>query len=124
MAIVLFIDDYEQILKSIKRLVDLAVDADTESQVAYATCSTTESALAAIAAHQPEIIFLDHNLGEKGGEGLIVLRELMKNSSSVKVYSTTTDGFAHEEYRKLGVEIAKKGDNDRILHIIRQALST
>ena len=104
----LFIDDSETMLSSLR-------NAFPEKEVAFAECHSVEDALEAIKKYQPEAIFLDHHLTEDmEGEGL----EIADRTKGIKIYSTTSDSSAREEYQKRGIENVKKYDLSKFRSII------
>ena len=96
----LFIDDDKGLLDSLQNRF-------SDKNVAFAECHSVEDALQAIAKYQPEAIFLDHHLTEDHkGEGLEIADRL--KGKGVKIYSTTSDSSAKEEYRKRRIECVSK----------------
>lgn len=69
-------------------------------------CHSVESATQKIKEIMPDILFLDHNIGDMGSEGLIIAKEAIKINPNIKLYSTTDDfASASEDYRENNIEI-------------------
>ena len=104
----LFIDDDRGLLSALQSCFP-------GQNVVFAECHSVKDALQAIAKYQPEAIFLDHHLTEgMDGEGL----EIADRTKGVKIYSTTSDSSAREEYQKRGIENVKKYDLSKFRSII------
>ena len=95
----LFIDDDARFLKSMERIFM------SWQNVIFAECHDTEAAMLAIQTHNPDVIFLDHELTEGGDEGLRIAISVLKSRNHVKIYSTTGRYDMIEVYEKsLGIK--------------------
>jgi len=108
----LLIDDHKAIVEGARFLFDKFTD------FTVAECHSTEEALTAIFDHMPKVIFLDHSLTKGGSEGLEVAKILREKHLDIKIYSTTTNPYFEEEYKKLGISHIEKSDSDSIKAII------
>ena len=107
----LIIDDSKDFIDIAKRIF---LDRD---DVFCAECRSVKEALDAIDARQPDVMFLDHQLGEDGNEGLEIIDKI--KDRGIKVYSTTTN--AREEYKERGIEVINKWDLKRFNLIINES---
>jgi DNA-binding NtrC family response regulator len=108
----LFIDDSTDVLSGISALFDGNNDVGTTE------CHSLKDAREAIESARPEIIFLDHNFGENGGEGLEIAKEVRSKYPATKIYSTTTNSDVSAEYERLGISHMDKHDIAGFLSII------
>lgn len=108
----LLIDDHKAIVEGASFLFDKHIDFTA------AECHSTEEALAVILDHMPKVIFLDHSLTKGGSEGLEVAKILSEKYPDIKIYSTTTNPYFEEEYKKLGISHIEKSDTKGIKAII------
>ena len=108
----LLIDDHKAIVEGARFYFDKFTD------FTVAECHSTEEALAAIFDHIPKVVFLDHSLTKGGSEGLEVAKVLSEKYPDIKIYSTTTNPYHAEEYKKLGIDHVEKGDTEGIKAII------
>jgi CheY-like chemotaxis protein len=108
----LLIDDHKAIVEGAGFLFDKFTDFTA------AECHSAEEALGVILDHMPEVIFLDHSLTKGGSEGLEVAKVLSEKYPDIKIYSTTTNPYFEEEYKKLGISHIEKGDTEGIKAVI------
>ena len=114
----LFIDDNIGLLRGLQRAFA------QNPNVIFAECRSVEDAFRAIAEHQPGIVFLDHHLSDFGDEGFEVAEKINQNiadsalAKRVKIYSTTSDTVAAQEYQKRGIENIRKSDLEKFKAII------
>ena len=92
----LFINDNNDWLRAMGRAFRASPD------VVMAECHSVEEAIAAIEAHQPAVVFLDHQLTEGGHEGFDIIERV--KDQGIKIISTTGDLVTAEEYRRQGVD--------------------
>jgi len=103
---VLFIDDRADFLDIVSQTFG------DDKDIVLKKCHSLEDARAAITETNPDVIFLDDNFGEQGGEGLIIAQEVLAKDPQKSIYSTTsrTFGTTIEKYAKLGVRHIRKED--------------
>lgn len=111
MAKFLFIDDDGGWLERAEQ----ALGSD---DIAYAECRSTEEALKVISQHEPEILFLDHQLSGGGSEGFAIVAEVCHKG--IKIYSTTGSRSRDilSGYMGYDIEFVRKGDFEKFAAII------
>lgn len=105
----LFIDDNAELLESLQRCFT------DNPNVMFAECHSVEEALQVIRKCKPDVIFLDHELTERGNEGL----EIADSVQGIKIYSTTARSDLEPKYEKRGIErLGKPFDLAKLRFII------
>ena len=107
----LIIDDSQDFISIVKQIFSGRDD------VFCVECHSVKEALDAIDARQPDVMFLDHQLGEEGNEGIEIIDKI--KDRGIKVYSTTTN--AREEYEERRIEVINKWDLKRFNLIINES---
>ena len=108
----LLIDDHKAIVEGVSFLFDKFTDFTAVE------CHSVEEALEVILKHMPKVVFLDHSLTKGGSEGFKVASVLVEKYPDIKVFSTTTNLYVAEEYKKLGISHIEKSDSEGIKAII------
>jgi len=99
---ILFIDDDKSFLGSLQAFFE------NNQNVGFARAQSIDEAWSAILTHEPELVFLDHNLSHRNGEGMKVMWRLRKEKPHVFVVSTTGCADASRAYKSLGVPVMGK----------------
>ena len=112
----IFIDDDRLLLETWETIFE---NRDVSHLIAFVHSTNVEEALNAIRRHNPEVIFLDHELTHRGNEGLEIVDRLKRNGDAVRIVSSTSRQDVFESYKALGVEEhVEKRDNKKMLEII------
>lgn len=98
---ILMIDDNDELLKSVTRIF---------KEITAEACYSATEAIAAIMAHSPDVVLLDHQLSDKGDEGFEVVRWIKDKGLKIKIYTTTKNDDARQKYEAMSIGWIDKND--------------